>query len=338
MQTTLFQNRNRTGQDPQVGRLVRIASSVQFRTGDKGGSTAGGACDAGIDFMALSGNLDFAASEMTRTMTVTVCADTLDDPQGVARIVDDDPAPEPMIRCSGVGEGNALSSNTVCAVGITAPSGFPVRVDYATPYYPRRDARFTALPGTTCGQGVHFIATSGRLEIPATPPWSATITVPVCGDTRGNENETFPLMLSDLVNAVIRSEVQSDITINNDDLPELRISSTTVTEPASGGSGVEAILVLSLTGYLPTRASIGFTCANGTAIRSSSKTCDGSDDYVLRGGVIDLWQAQSNATISVPICRDTAREGTATFQVRLSNPSGVALVNSTASVTIVDND
>lgn len=335
-----------------------VASSVQFRTGDKGGATPGSTCSFGVDFVAQSGSLDFAANETTKTITVTVCADTLDEPderfpvqllnptgatianpQGAARIVDDDPAPSLEIRCSSVGEGNALSSNVVCAVVSSATSGFPIRVDYATPTYRPPNAAFSAKPGTSCGEGVDFVATSGRLEIPANAPGSAMINVAVCGDTRWESNETIPVTLTHPVNAVLRSGAeQSNCTITNDDLPEVRISNPTVTEPAGAGSSVEAVLVLSITGFLPSHATIGFTCVDGTAVRSGSKTCAGSGDYLLRGGVLDLAQGQERATISVPICHDVAREGTETFQVRLSNPTGVRLVDAGAKVTILDND
>ena len=70
--------------------------------------------------------------------------------------------------------------------------------------------------------------------------------------------------------------------------------------------------------------------ANGRA----SERCD----YVTSIGTVRFNPGETSKTISVPIINDVLVEGSETFTVRLTSPSGASLGTSTATVTIGDND
>lgn len=341
-----------------------VASSVQFATADKKeGAKGGGSCGWGTDYIAASGSLVFAASEPAKTITVTVCGDSIDEPtegfhvrlhapvgttiadgSGEGKILDDDVTPFLEIGGPTIGEGNALSTSAVFPVQLSQPSGFPISVDYATS---RPELHSRVRVGPSCGEGVDFVYTLGRLELPAGTA-SGQIAVPVCGDTRGEDDERFTVALTNPVNATIGGQNRGQAlgTITNDDPPELDTwGPMAFSEPAGPGTPAQAVVLLSLSGHVPGGAdsepggghgSVHFETVDGTAIRSRSKTCDALGDYILRSGVIDFYG--TDARLSVPICHDTKREGTETFQIRFSNPIGIQLPNPTAVVTILDND
>jgi hypothetical protein len=114
-------------------------------------ATANNTALAPGDYTATSGTLTFAAGETTKTVTVPVVGDLLDeaneaffvnlssatnatiaDNQGVGTITDDDAAPSLAINDVTVTEGNAGTTNATFTVTLSAASGQPVTVNFAT--------------------------------------------------------------------------------------------------------------------------------------------------------------------------------------------------------------
>ncbi len=171
-------------------------------------ATADGTATAGTDYVAASGTLTFAPGETTRTLTVTVNGDTLDEPdetftvnlsnavnatiadgQGVGTILDDDPEPTLSISDTSVTEGDGGTTTAVFTVTLSAASGRVVSVTYAT-----ADGTATA--------GADYVAASGTLTF-APGETTRTLTVTVIGDTLDEPDETFTVNLSNAVNATI---------------------------------------------------------------------------------------------------------------------------------------
>src|SRR6185503_10967309 len=122
-------------------------------------------------------------------------------------------------------EGNAGTTNFVFTVTKTGVTGERSRVDFAT-------ANGTTNPATgggACGASVDYISQTGTLSF--TPAETTkTVTVPVCGDTVYELNETFFVNLSNPVNASITTG-QGLGTISNDDAaPTLAINDRTLNE------------------------------------------------------------------------------------------------------------
>ena len=151
-------------------------------------ATANNSASAGSDYVAASGPLSFAAGETTKTVTVSVNGDVVDeenesfflnlatptaatigDNQGLGTITDDDATPEISIGSASVSEGNAGSVDATFTVSLSGASDQTVTVDYATANgtatapadYTAENAQLSFLPGQT----------------------SKTVTVAVNGDT-----------------------------------------------------------------------------------------------------------------------------------------------------------
>jgi subtilisin-like proprotein convertase family protein len=187
-------------------------------------ATANNTALAPGDYTAASGTLTFAAGETTKAITVPVVGDllvegnetffvnltnavnaTISDNQGLGTITDDDVA-SLAINDVTVTEGNSGTTNATFTVTLSAASGQPVTVDFAT-------ANNTAsAPGD-------YTATSGSLSF-AAGETSKTITVPVIGDLISEGNETFFVNLTNATNASI-ADNQGIGTITNDDAPPL---------------------------------------------------------------------------------------------------------------------
>jgi Calx-beta domain-containing protein/VCBS repeat protein len=191
--------------------------------------TSAGTASAGADFTLRTGSVLFAAGSAngaTQTITVPIASDTLDEDNetffvdltsasggdiGAAvrttvTITDDDPTPSLTIGNVSIQEGNAGSANATFTVSLSAVSGRVVTVAYGT-------ANGTATSGADYG------AASGTLTILAGTT-SATIVVPVFGDTAYEATETFAVQLSNPVNATLAVSQATGTIVNDDqDLP-----------------------------------------------------------------------------------------------------------------------
>jgi large repetitive protein len=119
-------------------------------------------------------------------------------------IIDDDPAPSIAINDVTLAEGNAGTTAFNFTVTLSAASSANISVDYAT-------------ANGSAAAGSDYNATAGTLTILAGAT-TATITVPVIGDTAIEPNETFFVNLTNPQNASI-ADSQGLGTITNDDTP-----------------------------------------------------------------------------------------------------------------------
>ncbi len=162
---------------------------------------ANGTATSPADYQANGGTLSFAAGETTKTVTVLVNGDALDeidetftvnlsnapnatitDDSGLGTITDDDTAPALSINDVAVTEGDSGTTSATFTVSLSGPSGRPISVDYAT-------ANGTAIAPAD------YAATSGTLNF-AAGDTTKTVTVLVNGDTLDEVNETFAVNLA----------------------------------------------------------------------------------------------------------------------------------------------
>jgi hypothetical protein len=190
--------------------------SVTFATAPQTAAT-------GVDFVAASGVLAFAPGETTKLVTVSIVPDLLDeaaetfdlslsapsgaaiaDGLGVGTIVDDDPLPTLSISDAGATEGTATAGVATFTVTLSAASGLPVQVGYAT------------VAGTATA-GSDFVASTGTLSF---PPGTTTLPVAVAlvADAINEPTETFQVTLSAPVNAGL-ADGSGAGTIADDDTP-----------------------------------------------------------------------------------------------------------------------
>jgi hypothetical protein len=190
--------------------------SVNYATSDGTAKAALG------DYLPAASSVSFGVGDVTKSATVWVNGDLLDEPgnetvnvtlsnpagatigdgSAVGAIVDDDAPPSLRINDVQVTEGNSGTKNVTFRVSLSAVSGRDVKVNWKT------------VNGGAVAPS-DFVAQNRQLTIPANTP-SRTITVPVKGDVVREPNEAFTVKLSSPVNATI-ADSSGKATIVNDD-------------------------------------------------------------------------------------------------------------------------
>ena len=181
-----------------------------------------GSATAPSDYIAQSGTLTFAAGQTSQQIAVIVKGDTLNEINetftvnlsnptnstiagsgiGTETITNDDAVPTLSINNVSQLEGTGGSTNFVFTVTLSAASGLPVTVDFAT-------ANGTAIaPGDYATQAGTVTFNPGQT--------TKTITVVVVADAALEAAETFTVVLSNPTNATIVTGTGTG-TIQNDD-------------------------------------------------------------------------------------------------------------------------
>jgi hypothetical protein len=225
--------------------------------------------------------------------------------QGPMVMVGDAQAPELL----------AGTSTAVFTVTLSSPSADTVTVDYAT-------------ADGTAQAGLDYDATTGVVQFNPGET-SQTVGVTILGDALKEPNETFSLSLSGAIGATIDRATGTGTILDNSVVPKLQFSlaSYVVVE-----GNVKATIAVKRTGLLTAPVGVSFATYAGTA------TVDA--DYTSAAGTLTFAAGVAVRTFQVPILADTLSEGDETVLLRLSSPTGGALLGlqSTALLTIRDND
>ncbi|MCL4295971.1 MAG: hypothetical protein KJ077_09600 [Anaerolineae bacterium] len=289
---------------------------------------------APADYLTAAGLLTFPPDVTSRTITVAVVGDLIDetdekflvnlsnpanatiaDSQGVGTITDDDPAPTVSINDVAVAEGNSGTVNAAFTVSLSQASGKSITVDYATV-----NSSATA-PGD-------YLAASGRLTF--TPGITTQqITVVINGDSMVEPNETFQVNLTNLVNLNAGgNDTQGIGTITNDDAAGVTIiQSGGNTNVAEGGAA--DTYQIQLTSQPLATVTISVNPGSQVSVNPVSVVFTTTN-----------WNAAQ--TITVTAVNDLVAEGAHTGVISHtasstdSNYNGLAINNVTANIT--DND
>jgi len=299
-------------------------------------ATADGTAVAPADYQTTSGLLTFNPADLTRTITVLVNGDTLDEPsetffvnlsnttnamlldnQGQGTINDNDPAPSLSINDLSIAEGDSDTTPFTFTVSLSAASGQTITVNYAT-------------ADSSAAAGSDYQAASGTLTFNPGDT-SKPVTVVVNGDTAFEPNETFFVNLTSPTNASI-TDSQGQGTIINDDAapptPTLFISDASIIEGNSGTSIVTFNVTLS-----PSSGStvmVDYATANGTATAGN--------DYVATSGTLTFAPGDTSKPINVTINGDTLVEPDETFRVDQSNATGGATIGTPSGTGTIQKD
>jgi ribosomal protein L35AE/L33A len=296
-------------------------------------ATADGSALAGSDYTATSGTLTFDPGVTSRTVIVPILGDTRDEPAetftvvlgtatgatigsgtGTGTIVDNDAPPTMVIGNVTVTEGTSGTATANFVVTLSAASGLPISIDFAS-------ADGTALAGAD------YTATTGTLSFdPGTT--SRTIAVPVLGDVLDEANETFTVLLSNPVNVTV-ADASGLGTISDDDArPSLRVNDVTVTEGHSGT--VEATFTVTLSAPSGLTVTVTTATVNGTAIAGS--------DYTAVSGTLTFAPGDTSRTVTVSVLGDVLDEANETFTLRLSSAINASVADSSGRGTVTDDD
>lgn len=228
-------------------------------------------------------------------------------------------APRPSVSIGNdmVQEGDSASTTAQLTVSLSAPSSSLVTVNYTT------------ADGTATTADADYTAKSGSVSIPAGQT-TATISVSVIGDTTVEPTELFSVNLTSAVGANLLDS-SGTVTISNDDtapLPSLSISNNSVAEGDAGSTTVTVTVTLSAASA--STVTVGYSTGGGTA--------SAGVDYSAESGTVTFLAGDTSQNITLTVLGDLEVEGNETFTVVLSGASGATIADSTATVTIIDDD
>ena len=295
------------------------------------------------DYTSGGANLSFAPGETSKTFSVPVAGDLLDEinetffvilssstnaaigrGRGVGTINDDDAAPSMLIEDVAIGEGNAGQRTAVFRLRLSSPSGQAVYVNYAT-------ANGTANPATAGNDYNPVSSTQIAFNVGQTVTLARVL---INGDLLNEPNETFLVNLSNPVNATISDNQAVGTILNDDSAPALNINDVSIAEgnPAQGAPGTKLLtFTVSLSKASGQTVSVNYATADGIA-RSTS-------DYVAKSGSLSFAPGSALArTISVTINGDTAVEGNETLFVLLSGAVNASVSKARGIGTITNDD
>ena len=293
-----------------------------------------GTATVGVDFDAGSGTLTFAPGDTAMPVTVTTTSDDLDEGDAETftltlsnassnvvlegggatqtasgTITDDDDPPVLSVDDVTVGEGDPA----VFAVELSARSGLPVTVDWAT----------TVESGDSA-EADDLTPDSGTLTFtPGATRRTVTAATTLDAD---NEDETFTLTLSELSNATFDgggATLRATGTIA--DLPRLSVAPGAATS-AWEGDPVE--IRFRLTRDAPSQVSVDWTAAAGPG-----DTVEVAEDLPQTSGRLVIAAGREQGTLTVPTNPD-GDEADETFTVTLSNPANATFAGGGAALTV----
>ncbi len=194
-------------------------------------------------------------------------------------------------------EGTSGVQNATLTVTLSEPLKKPVTVNYGT-------------SNNTATAGSDYAAVSGKLSF-AKGETVKTILVPVYGDQRPENNETFFVRLSGNKGAPL-ADGTGVVTIK-DSTPRLSISNEYDIE------GSVMTFTVTLSAALDTEFSVGFTTINGDPFLDNPAYA--GEDYVETSGTLTFAPGETTKTFTVQILADDVEEYDEVFYLMLSNAS-----------------
>jgi len=186
----------------------------------------------------------------------------------------------------------------------------------------------------TATSGADYTAASGSLSWADGDTTAKTITIPILDDAIFEGNEAFSLSLSNPTGgAALGSPATETITIlDNEQPPPGTLQFTVSTASVNESAGTITLTVSRV---------IGSSGAVGVQYATGNGSATAGSDYTTTSGTLSWANGDTSPkTITVPILDDSAVEGSETFTLALSNPTGGARLGSptTVTITILDND
>jgi large repetitive protein len=328
------------GDSHQGFTFVLTLSHPSSQVIDIGLQTFGGTAEADEDFSFESTTIRFEPGDTEETFGIGIFGDLflepdetftvrittseraiIEDDTAVGTILNDDEAPTVSVSNASVFEGNTPGQNVLeFQVTLSHGSEQPVTVTWST-----ADDTATA-PGD-------YPASSGEVTIPASDDifknLTATITVPVNGDTLFEADETLIVNLTGVTaNATIGDGEATGTIRNDDDAPRISIDDVSLAEGDAGTTDFVFDVTLSSPSGVP--VTVDFTTADDSAVAPG--------DYATTTGTLTFDPGETLQTIIVPVVGDVTLEPDETFFVNLSDATGATFDDSQGIGTIQNDE
>jgi hypothetical protein len=326
--------------------------SVQYQTSPVTATERqfGSSCSTAADYLETFDALSLSENNPTGFVDVTICSDTFDEADetfnvtlfspssgssigtgtGVGTILDNDPLPSVSVPSANLSEGNAGTNNRTVPVTLSAASGRAVSFAYET------RTTGTATAGAGCAGTTDFVTTSGTVVFPvgSTTP-STPLTLPVCGDTRDEPNETVRIRLSSFTNATGPSTDRTATIVDDDASTSTVAVGNTVASEASTVPSLS--FPISLSGPAGQAITVNFATASGTATGGTS--CTSRVDFINRSGSVTIPAGSTTATVSVSVCDDVLDELSESMVLNLTSaPDAAGISDNQGRGSIRDDD
>lgn len=321
---------------PAAGQTV----TVDYAT-SAGTAIGGAACGPAMDFVSVTSpaRLTFTPGQTSKSISVTTCPDTVDEPaktffvdlvgaspnatisdtQGQATIADDDSSPMLSINDARGTEGTSITFT----VSLSNASGEAVTYQYST------------VDGTATGS-TDYASASAVTRTIAAGNTSDTFTISTVADTAKETDETFAVRLQSATNATIVRETATATIVDDDGVPTLSISDGNAVASCGAGSG--SVVEGTATCF---RVSVSATSGQTITVEySTSNGSAGTSDYLPARGTLTFAPGGSlSQDVTVSTTDDTSIEtAPETFFVQLSNAINATISDGSGTGTITDND
>ena len=178
----------------------------------------------------------------------------------------------------------------------------PITFSVSDPAHPTITADWQTVDGTATVADNDYKQASGSFTIPQGET-SATIQVQVNGDNKVENDETFSVVVSNVKNSPPFPTVT--ITILNDDVPVVTVSSPSVPEGNSGTTAMTFDITLTPAAAVP--VDVAYQTADGTATAGQ--------DYQAVSGKVTFAPGETTKSVVVNVIGDTLVEPDETFSL-----------------------
>jgi hypothetical protein len=321
-------------------------SAPSNRTVTATANTADVSATANADYTPVTGyTVTFPAHNQSQTVTVHTLPDTLNelDPEtlklnltnpayatagtmsGTGGITDDDNPPAVTLTPTSVTEGNSGDQVKTFTVGLDAPSGREVKVDYHV-------GAGTATVGTD-----YAAVTDGELTF-APGDTSKTFTVTVKGDVVDEPDETFYIVLSNPGATASGGALGSNmITITDDDATP-QLDTFPDVQQNEGSAGNTATFHIALTNPSSHAIALDLSSTDHSAVSTGS--LPGGSDYDAPTGSVTIPAYAMGADVTVHVNGDGVYEGNEQADITVTTQMSDANVVAGAKTAALklDND
>jgi bacillolysin len=301
-------------------------------------ATVNGSAQAGLDYGAVSGTLTFGSGVTSRTVTIPILNDTLDEGDETFDFVLSAPAGPTVTLGAPAAATVTITDNDTAGTVQFGAAAYSVAESAAS-----ATITVTRTGGSAAGATVHYATSNGTAASPAdyTPAngtltfaagvMSQTFKVFVTPDDIDEANETINLTLSAPGGgATLGARSTATLTITDNDVAGA-IQFGAAAYAVSEGAGTALVNVVR-SGGAAGGVTVHYATADGTATAPA--------DYTAQNGTLTFGPGVMSQSFAIPIVNDTKGENDETVRLTLSSPTGGAVLGlrPTATLTIRENE